>query len=501
MKRTDILRSSALSLALIIAFQLMACGSSGSDADTTDKSPDSTEPVETTDARLAVSDGLPDVKYDGYDFRIATTYYGKNPAISLYAPEEASGDVVDDAFYARNQRVSERFDINIVEIDSGMTTWEEHTNFIKKSIMAGDDDFDIAMNHIIGGPNLTLEGAFLNLYDIDHMDFSKPWWSEQMIDEMTVRDQLYLVGDIIGLGALKSAKVLYINKGAFADRKLDLPYDDVFAGTWTMDKLFSLTKDIYEDTNGDAQRDVNDFYGYVSHASQNGWLVSCDVPVLEKDPDKTLKIVVNGEKVASLVEQLYRFYFESDGTLIIKGNDPVTGAAQSDWQAQIFADGHALVGFALIKHASSILRESDVEYGIIPFPKWDDNQETYRTFCGGDLLGIPTTAPDPDRTGVILEALAAETWKTAVPAYFDTALKEKFTYDSESGQTLDIINDTLTISFAYAYDNWQGFGHMLGSIFASSTPSPDYASFYAGRINSAEERLKLITDFFEKNAK
>ena len=501
MKRTDMLRPSALFLALLTAFQLTACASSEGGGDTTDNSPDTTEPTETTDARLSVDDGLPDVKYDGYDFRIVTTYYGKNPAVSLYAPEEASGDVVDDAFYARNQRVSERFGIKITEIDSGTTTWGDQTNFIKNSIMAGDDDFDLAMNHIIGGPNLSLEGAFLNLYDLDHIDFSKPWWSDQMIDEMTVRKQIYLVGDVIGLGALKSAKVLYINKGAFADRKLDLPYDDVFAGTWTMDKLFSLTKDVYEDTNGNSQRDVDDFYGYVSHSSQNGWLVSCDVPVLEKDPDKTLKIVVNGEKVASLVEKLYKYYFESDGTLIIKGNDPVTGAVQTDWQAQIFAGGHALVGFALIRHASSILRESDVEYGIIPFPKWDEKQDSYRTFCGGDLISVPTTAPDPDRTGVILEALAAETWKTVVPAYFDTALKEKFTYDSESGQTLDIINDTLAISFAYAYDNWQGFGHMLGSIFAGDNPSPDYASFYAGRINSAEERLKLITDFFEKNEK
>jgi hypothetical protein len=107
------------------------------------------------------------------------------------------------------------------------------------------------------------------------------------------------------------------------------------------------------------------------------------------------------------------------------------------------------------------------------------------------------TIQDPDRTAIILEALTAETYKTVVPAYFGTALKEKFTYDSESGQTLDIVNNTLTISFAYAYDNWQGFGHMLGAILTGASKSSDYASFYAGRITSAEARLKLITDFYE----
>ena len=62
MKRTDMLRPSALSLALLIAFQLTACASSEGGGDTTDNSPDTTDPAETTDARLSVDDGLPDVK-------------------------------------------------------------------------------------------------------------------------------------------------------------------------------------------------------------------------------------------------------------------------------------------------------------------------------------------------------------------------------------------------------------------------------------------------------
>ena len=49
-------------------------------------------------------------------------------------------------------------------------------------------------------------------------------------------------------------------------------------------------------STANTERDNEDFYGYISHASQNGWLVSCDVPVLEKDPEETLVIAVNGEK-------------------------------------------------------------------------------------------------------------------------------------------------------------------------------------------------------------
>lgn len=185
-------------------------------------------------------------------------------------------------------------------------------------------EFDITMNHTLGGPNISLDGCFMNLYDLDHLNFSKPWWSEQMINELTLEGQLYLVGDVIGLDALKSAYVLYLNKQKFDDYDMELPYQDVIDGKWTLDSLISMTKDVYEDLNGDAARDAGDFYGYVSIASNDGWLVACDVPVLEKDTAETLKIVVNGEKVASLVEKLYNFYFETKGSFIISGNDPVT---------------------------------------------------------------------------------------------------------------------------------------------------------------------------------
>ncbi len=492
-------RLPALLLALLLSAQTIACGGGGETKDTSNDSSEVTT-ADPADERLAIDDGLPQKDFEEYEFRILPAYFGKVPVTLLYAPEESTGDVVDDAIFNRNKRVEERFNITITEIESPYSNYNEHGNYIKTSVMSDEDAFDLTLNHIIGGPNLSLDSVFYNLYDLEYLDFSKPWWSDQMIDEMTVRGQAYLVGDVIGLGALKSAKVLFINKGKFEDYKLELPYQTVLDGKWTMDGLMTMTKDVYDDLNGNSERDVDDFYGYSSHASQNGWLVSCDIPVLEKDDDETLKIVVNGDKVASLVEKVYKLYYEQEGSLIVRGNDPVTGDAQTDWQAKLFANGHSLIGFSTLGMASTTMRESNVEYGIIPFPKWDENQKDYRTFCGGVLIGIPGNIKDSERTSIILEALAAESYKTVVPAYFDTALKEKFTFDAESGQMLDIINGSLAVSFAYAYDNWQGFGHMMGAILANDNPSSDYASFYASRITSAETRLQKIIDFFEKNA-
>ena len=489
-------RRAAPLLLVSLLLQTASCASEATiDTETTTASDTA---VESTDARLALDDKLPEKDFYGAELCILAYDESGKPEVALYALDEATGDIVDDAIYERNQRVEERFNCTITEYDPGLTDWQDHTNFIKTSVMAGEDEYDITYNHIIGGPNNSLDGVYMNLYDLEYLDFDQPWWSEQMIDEMTLRDQIYAVGDVISLGALKSAKVFYINKDKFADYNLELPYNDVFDGSWTMDKFMNLTKDIYEDVNGNSERDLEDFYGFISHSNQNGWHVSCDIQVGEKDPNETLKVAVDSDKLAAFVEKIYRLYFESEGTLTIRGNDPETGTPETDWQANLFADGRGLIAFSLIRHASTTFRESNVEYGIIPFPKWDENQESYRTFCGGTLIGIPVTVSDQEMVGILLEALVAESYKTVVPAYFKTALKEKFTFDSESAQTLDIINDTLAISFAYAYNNFSGF-QMIGPIMGSDNPAPEYASYLAANLPAIEARVELICDYFEAN--
>lgn len=50
---------------------------------------------------------------------------------------------------------------------------------------------------------------------------------------------------------------------------------------------------------------------------------------------------------------------------------------------------------------------------------------------------IPKSAPDTERTGLILEALAAESRYTVIPAYYDIAFKDSG--EEESVDMLDII--------------------------------------------------------------
>ena len=84
-------------------------------------------------------------------------------------------------------------------------------------------------------------------------------------------------------------------------------------------------------------------------------------------------------------------------------------------------------------------RESNVDFGIIPYPKWDEAQDKYYSRIEGcELFGIPKINKKPEMAGVILEAMSCESMKSVIPAYDDVALKVKYTRDDDSADMLDL---------------------------------------------------------------
>jgi hypothetical protein len=57
-------------------------------------------------------------------------------------------------------------------------------------------------------------------------------------------------------------------------------------------------------------------------------------------------------------------------------------------------------------------------------------------------MAVPVTFSDLERTGIVLEALCAESRARVRPAYYDKMLKTKIARDDESEEMLDIMFST-----------------------------------------------------------
>jgi hypothetical protein len=218
------------------------------------------------------------------------------------------------------------------------------------------------------------------------------------------------------------------------------------------------------------------------------------MPILEKTPDG-VEIVVNNPRTFSVIETLYDWFYDTQGC-----NTPAYGTITDGMEVYPYvhwalANKKALVVSGMIGDAATHYRSAEIQYGLLPYPKYDENQKEYRSFANDEFFVVPTTAADPSRTGLVIEAMAAEGYKQIYPAYYEIALKNKYMHDDESVQILDIIVNSRNIAFSYTYDNWQGYGHMLNDLFTSK-PTKDFASYYEKRLGSAQKRVDQINKSF-----
>jgi hypothetical protein len=103
-------------------------------------------------------------------------------------------------------------------------------------------------------------------------------------------------------------------------------------------------------------------------------------------------------------------------------------------------------------------------------------------------VSVPVTVADPDFTGYVLEAFAAESKNILTPAYYEIMLQRKFTRDEKSSEILYIVSQSRLYDLGIVY-NWGGINDIIGSSFQRG--SNDVASAYERieeRVSAAAER-------------
>jgi hypothetical protein len=99
--------------------------------------------------------------------------------------------------------------------------------------------------------------------------------------------------------------------------------------------------------------------------------------------------------------------------------------------------------------------------------------------------------------GAVLEALCAESYRSVIPAYYETALKVKYTRDEVSAQMIDIIHDSIRTDFTFVYYASLNNAGMIYRTLVTAKSS-DFISTYAKLEKGALSALdKLISAYTE----
>ncbi|MBO5274219.1 MAG: hypothetical protein J6I45_06365, partial [Clostridia bacterium] len=163
--------------------------------------------------------------------------------------------------------------------------------------------------------------------------------------------------------------------------------------------------------------------------------------------------------------------------------------ANSKSHEKMFAENQSLFIVGNLGSANTF-RSMEADFGILPTPKYNASQENYASSVsihGASVISVPITSRNLEMVGVILEAMAAESKYTVIPAFYETVLKDKATRDLESVAMMDIIINSMTydVGVYYSIASFPDFFlRITGSAYNaghSSYPqqTSDIASFYA----------------------
>lgn len=431
--------------------------------------------------RKDIEDGLPATDMNGFCFRM---YLWSGDAVDSFTPAELNGDMVNDAVYNRKIGLEERFNTVLRGDNSGEEGSVKHTRALKNLILSGDDTYHLAQMHSMEGPSLSMENGLYNLREVPHVDLTKPWWPEFMVEELSFMGQLYVFNNQLTTNFIDGSIVLFFNRDLLEQYDLENPYDIMEAGAWTYDRMEALIAGTYTDLNGDGVRDDGDRYGYTSRGMYPYEMISSDLSILEKT-DTELSVSFQNDRTVSFFEKLLQVYYNNTDVYLSDKAGDLFGAGQS-----VFALG----GLGMI---GSTYRDVDIRIGLLPPPKLDETQAEY-VVCGGrDLFGIPATVRDVEYVGILTEALSAEGYKNVYPKYYEESLKVKYlrddTYWEQAQNTLDRIERSLTLNFWYMYGNWIFFNtanDLLGK------GSADFLSYWAKKENAAQKQVDDVCAYF-----
>ncbi len=457
-------------LAALTVLPLVACSNTSDvgTSDTTSASADTTT-VETADP---TKPELPeDLDFEGASFTVFT--YESTKAIDIRLAESENGDSLNDAAYQASRDVEEKLNVDFAMLAKNLR--EVHPS-LSQSVLAGDGAYQLVVPHCMAGvPAMVQEKLILDWNDLPYVDFDKPYWNQQAIEELSIAGKTpYTIGDYI---TADPAAIMF-NKDMSNDMNLPNTYDLVRDGTWTWDKLTEIASGVSADVNGDGKMDKEDRYGFVAMLEYqfNGILQACGQRVVEKDANGAPKIVINNEKTVDIINKIYNLVYDSGATFTHRNiQNPVEGFD--------FATGRALYYVYDVSNMSHY-RDCEVEFGIVPYPKFDEAQDGYYSLTLDALMCAPIDA-DAELVGAVTELLNYKYRDYVYPAYYDIMLSGKVSRDEESSEMLDLIFDGVVYDFGL---NYSDFGKAAYLVFwMMYEKKTDVASYYEANIRKEEQ--------------
>lgn len=424
--------------------------------------PKDTTAAQTTDTGTTeedISPKLPDVQYNGETYNILMS--GTADGFNDFGIDEVAGyKIVNEAIYRRNSAIEEKYGIVITPTvkTGGASGSGVGFSTVKTDYTAGQSSYDLCFVGTYDAAQLVMVKALYNLSALPYLNLKNVWWDQTANKDLAIDGKMFYTTGDISIRDNLITHAIFFNKDLAEQQGITDMYQRVENGTWTMDVLLANIMAVGKDLNGDDKMDQSDLYGALTwQDSLQATLVGNDVRICRLGSDGLLELTLYSEKAVTVMDDFTKVMFDK--------NHVISHCIYTDLQntanaVSFFANNQALYWMTIMRNSVD-LRDINVDYGILPYPKNSEDQKSYYSYVGNTLsvmMCVEYFVKDLEKTGILIEALGYESYKEVTPAYYDQTLIGRVIRDDESKITLDIIfaNRGYDIGITYRIADYTG---------------------------------------------
>ena len=431
-----------LSMLMLLATLLgaVSCATQGDDnAQTTVGTSDETE-AGTESAYSTV----PKEDFDR-EFSILT----RDDTLEQFEVEELTGDLLDDAIFERNATVANDFGIEFVYYNM---SYDQVLNEMKTQVTSELADYDLYTGHKFAFTSCAQTGYCYNLATIDTMDLTQPWWDQNCLENLTIDGKTYLITGDIDPASMLISSCFVFNKKMMTElgKSVDELNELTDNGGWTLDKMYEYGKDVTFDLNGDGKIEyTSDRYNLTS------WMMDVPYSLYYGAAGNFVTIIDGTPELTYTVEQVTNIYDKIYKVIVEQQAYYVTAEPQYASTYEVFHAGRAMFCDITLSKITGFVSDMEDPYGILPIPKYDENQPEYLSFVNGatPFAMLAKTVKDPEFVGTILEAMSTYNYDKVTPKLFEVATKLQAAQDPESAAMVDYIVRNRIWDLGY-YADW-----------------------------------------------
>ena len=400
-------------------------------------------------------DDLPSLNYGGDTL---TVLYWEDNFHDEFNITEPSDDMVSNAVYNRDRAVKQRLNIQLDYI--GTPGWETapFVAFLNTDVFSGACEYDIACSASITVASCATSNLCEDLLDYDYINFDKPWWPEALTEEATINRKLYFASGDISTSYLYEMYINFYNLDMVQEYKLTDDFTQLaLAGKWTWDKFYEFSNAVgYNEKNGDNIPSNGDIFGFITETGAiDCAFYSADLHMFSHDRTGGISVDEScfGLKADGFVADLNDFIHRSGSVFYTvptsEHNDDANDTQKSSkW---MFSRGEALFIFGRAIAAKDVFSKAEgLRYGILPIPKYDEEQEQYVSTLTNQftLYSISIGSHDPEMASAAIECMASESYRQVTPVLFETIMKLRYAPSAASAQIYDIVRATTTFDLS-----------------------------------------------------